>query len=171
MSDFDFQPYRDFILLDGDKQRALYTPTDALLLLQVGTLDRRKQGVQTESLPERTAEQLPVLEGLRKYALGDKRELVALEETCSCKKCIDSRRSVIDKLGKMGDEKVIPKVMSFLNNDDKGVRASAIEVTGILGDRNNIPDLLPFLRDPDSYIRYTTVVAIWELGIEPIYLS
>jgi hypothetical protein len=37
MPDFDFQPYRDFILLDGDKQRALYTPTDALLPLQVGT--------------------------------------------------------------------------------------------------------------------------------------
>lgn len=96
--------------------------------------------------------------------------LAALEDTCSCKKCIDSRRSIIDKLGTMGDTKVIPKVISFLNNDDQGVRASAIEVTGILGNKNNIPDLLPFLKDSDPYIRYTTVVAIWELGIKPMYL-
>jgi HEAT repeats len=97
--------------------------------------------------------------------------LAALEDTCICKKCIDSRRSVIDKLGIMGDTKVIPKVMSFFNNDDQGVRASAIEATGILGSKNNIPDLLPFLEDSDPYIRYTTVVAILELSIEPAYLS
>jgi DNA polymerase III delta prime subunit len=76
MSDFDFQPYRDFILLDGDKQGALYTPTDALLPLQVGTIAQREQRNQTEFSPR--VEQLPVLEGLRKYALGDKREHVIL---------------------------------------------------------------------------------------------
>jgi HEAT repeat protein/energy-coupling factor transporter ATP-binding protein EcfA2 len=75
MSDFDFQPYRDFILLDGDKQRALYTPTDALLPLQVGMV---AQGEQTDSSQERVVEQLPVLDGLRKYALGDQREHVIL---------------------------------------------------------------------------------------------
>jgi hypothetical protein len=55
MSDFDFQPYRDFILLDGDKQRALYTPTDALLPLQVGMIDRRELEIDgAKSSPERT---------------------------------------------------------------------------------------------------------------------
>jgi predicted NACHT family NTPase len=78
MSDFDFQPYRDFILLDGDKQQALYTPTDALLPLQVGMIAQREQGDQANSSQERTVEQLPVLEGLRKYALGDGREHVIL---------------------------------------------------------------------------------------------
>jgi HEAT repeat protein len=78
MSDFDFQPYRDFILLDGDKRRALYTPTDALLPLQVGMVAQREQGDQTDSSQERVVEQLPVLEGLRKYALGDQREHVIL---------------------------------------------------------------------------------------------
>jgi predicted NACHT family NTPase len=75
MPDFDFQPYRDFVLLDGDKQRASYTPTDALLPLQVGMVAQREQ---TDSSQERTVEQLPVLEGLRKYALGDSREHVIL---------------------------------------------------------------------------------------------
>jgi predicted NACHT family NTPase len=75
MSDFDFQPYRDFILLDGDKQRALYTPTDALLPLQVGMVNR---GEQTDSSQESVVEQLPVLDGLQKYILGDGREHVIL---------------------------------------------------------------------------------------------
>jgi DNA polymerase III delta prime subunit len=75
MSDFDFQPYRDFILRDDGKRRALYTPTDALLPLQVGMIAQREQG---ESSPERMVKQLPVLEGLRKYALGDEREHVIL---------------------------------------------------------------------------------------------
>jgi NB-ARC domain len=73
MSDFDFQPYRDFILLDGDEQRASYTPTDALLPLQVGTT-----GQQGRDRSKSSSEQLPVLDGLRKYALGDKREHVIL---------------------------------------------------------------------------------------------
>jgi energy-coupling factor transporter ATP-binding protein EcfA2 len=97
--------------------------------------------------------------------------LAALENTCICKKCVDLRRSIIDKLGEMRDAKVIPKVLSFLSNADKGVRVSAIEVTGILGDKNNIPNLLPLLKDPDPYIRFTALVAIWELDIEPVYLS
>ncbi len=78
MSDFDFQPYRDFILLDGNKQRALYTPTDALLPLQVGMIAQQELEDQTESSPTRKVEQLPVLEGLRKYALGNPREHVIL---------------------------------------------------------------------------------------------
>jgi predicted NACHT family NTPase len=78
MPDFDFQPYRDFILLDGDKHRALYTPTDALLLLQVAMLAQREHGDQIDSSQERMVEQLPVLEGLRKYALGDQKEHVIL---------------------------------------------------------------------------------------------
>ncbi len=96
--------------------------------------------------------------------------LAVLERTCNCKKCVDLRRSIIDRLGTMGDTKVIPKVMSFLNNADQGVRASAIKVTGILGDKNNVPDLLTFLEDSDPFIRCTTAIAIWELGIEPAYL-
>jgi HEAT repeat protein len=78
MSDFDFQPYRDFILCDDGKRRSLYTPTDALLPLQVGMIAQREQGDQAESSPERMVKQLPVLEGLREYGLGDEREHVIL---------------------------------------------------------------------------------------------
>ncbi len=70
MSDFDFQPYRYFVLSDGDNQRAFYTPTDALLPLQVGMAGQHEQ--------EMDRVQLPVLDGLRKYVLGDKREHVIL---------------------------------------------------------------------------------------------
>jgi HEAT repeat protein/energy-coupling factor transporter ATP-binding protein EcfA2 len=79
MSDFDFQPYRDFILLDGDKQRGLYTSTDAWLPLQVSTITQQKQGMeQKKSAPEKMGEQVPVLDGLRKYALAEQREHVIL---------------------------------------------------------------------------------------------
>jgi hypothetical protein len=78
MPDFNFQPYRDFILLDGDKQWALYTPTDTLLPLQVGMIAQRERGDQTDFSQERVVEQLPVLDGLRKYALGDQKEHVIL---------------------------------------------------------------------------------------------
>jgi HEAT repeat protein len=78
MSDFDFQPYRDFILLDGDRQQALYTPTDALLPLQVGIIAQQELRDQIQSSPARAVEKLPVLDGLRKYALGEKRKHVIL---------------------------------------------------------------------------------------------
>lgn len=80
MSDFDFQPYRNFILLNGDKQWAVYTPTDALLPLQVEILAKRDQKLEKDQeIPiEHQEEQLPVLEGLRKYALGANREHIIL---------------------------------------------------------------------------------------------
>jgi HEAT repeat protein len=80
MSDFDFQPYRDFILRHHEQQQILYTLTDVLLPLQVGTLEKREQRLEKDQeIPkEHKEEQLPVLEGLRKYALGVKREHIIL---------------------------------------------------------------------------------------------
>jgi energy-coupling factor transporter ATP-binding protein EcfA2 len=80
MSDFDFQPYQDFILRHHEQQQTSYTPTDVLLPLQVGTLVKGEQQLEKdpEAPPEHQEERLSVLEGLCKYALGDKKEHVIL---------------------------------------------------------------------------------------------
>jgi predicted NACHT family NTPase len=117
MSDFDFQPYRNFVLRQYGEHRTLYTPTDVMLPLQVGVMAKqqkrleRKQELVNASIPRQKdsqeekkedvikiesdrelkkedvlnlggnqepikenlivkEERLPVLEGLRKYALG-----------------------------------------------------------------------------------------------------
>jgi HrpA-like RNA helicase len=71
MSDFDFQPYLSAIVVHYAKDDRFYTPTDALLPLEVRTVERQEKEGQ-----EKRVEQFPVLEGLRKYALGERREHV-----------------------------------------------------------------------------------------------
>jgi HEAT repeat protein len=74
MSEFDFQPYLSAIALHYAKDDRFYTPTDALLLLEVQTVVEREEKADQE----KRVEQFPVLEGLRKYAIGDGREHVLL---------------------------------------------------------------------------------------------
>jgi HEAT repeat protein/energy-coupling factor transporter ATP-binding protein EcfA2 len=73
MSDFDFQPYLSAIALHYAKDDRFYTPTDALLPLEVRAVERQEKADQ-----EKRVEQFPVLEGLRRYALGEEREHVLL---------------------------------------------------------------------------------------------
>jgi len=73
-SEIDFQPYLRAIVNHYDQQRDLYTPTDALLPLEARSVERQ----EGEDRQEKKVEQFPVLAGLRKYALGEKREHVLL---------------------------------------------------------------------------------------------
>jgi len=73
-SAIDFQPYLRAIAHLYSQQNALYTPTDALLPLEVRSVERQ----DTQQPQERQVEQFPVLTGLRKYALGENREHVLL---------------------------------------------------------------------------------------------
>jgi HEAT repeat protein len=73
MSEFDFKPYLSAIATHYSKDGNLYTPTDALLPLEVRSVAREEQEGR-----EKEVEQWPVLEGLRKYAIGDQREHVLL---------------------------------------------------------------------------------------------
>jgi energy-coupling factor transporter ATP-binding protein EcfA2 len=73
MSEFDFQPYLSAIALHYAKDDQFYTPTDALLPLEVRAVERQEKADQ-----EKRVEQFPVLEGLRRYALGERREHVLL---------------------------------------------------------------------------------------------
>ena len=70
----DFQPYLRAIANHYTQQRNLYTPTDALLPLEARSVERQ----EGEDRQEKKVEQFPVLAGLRKYALGKRREHVLL---------------------------------------------------------------------------------------------
>ncbi len=72
-SSVEFQQYLDAIAIHYSKNASFYTPTDALLPLKVQSIHRQKQEGKI-----RQVEKLPVLKGLRKYALGEKREHVLL---------------------------------------------------------------------------------------------
>jgi energy-coupling factor transporter ATP-binding protein EcfA2 len=67
-----FQDYLSAIVLHYAKDDRFYTPTDTLLPL-VRSVER--QGKEDQ---EKRVEQFPVLEGLRRYALGERREHVLL---------------------------------------------------------------------------------------------
>lgn len=69
-----FEPYLRAIAHLYSQQNALYTPTDALLPLEARSVEQQ----DTQQPQERQVEQFPVLTGLRKYALGEKREHVLL---------------------------------------------------------------------------------------------
>lgn len=74
----DFQPYREAVIDKYSQQCHLYTPTDALLPLEVRSVERQAQDKGQKQQPEKMGEPFPVLEGLRKYALETKREHVLL---------------------------------------------------------------------------------------------
>jgi HEAT repeat protein len=74
MSEFDFKLYLSAIATLYSKDGNLYTPTDALLLpLEVRSVAREEQEGR-----EKKVEQWPVLEGLRRYAIGEEQEHVLL---------------------------------------------------------------------------------------------
>jgi HEAT repeat protein/energy-coupling factor transporter ATP-binding protein EcfA2 len=73
-----FQPYRKAVIDHYSQQCHLYTPTDALLPLEARSVERQAQDEGQKQQPEKMGEPFPVLDGLRKYALGTKREHVLL---------------------------------------------------------------------------------------------
>ena len=80
---FDFQPYLSAIAHRYSQQRDWDTPTSALLPLDARVVqrqDRKNTSSEIDSgdRSDDPVEQLPVLEGLRKYALGNDREHVLL---------------------------------------------------------------------------------------------
>ncbi len=81
MPDFDFQPYLDFVQRNYSESQSLYTPTDAVLPLKVQSVEKvdRTSGEEgNDRQLSQKNEQFLVLDGLRKYALGDDREHVLL---------------------------------------------------------------------------------------------
>jgi HEAT repeat protein len=72
----DFSAYLNFICVDrrvGDA-RSLYTATDALLSLEAQTVKRQERENEQSETSRQQIESFPVLAGLRKYALSEKRE-------------------------------------------------------------------------------------------------
>ena len=81
MPDFDFQLYLEFVQRHYSESQSLYTPTDAMLPLKVQWVERddRTSGEEgNDRQSSQKIEQFLVLDGLRKYALGDDREHLLL---------------------------------------------------------------------------------------------
>ncbi|MBD2325387.1 HEAT repeat domain-containing protein [Alkalinema sp. FACHB-956] len=75
----EFQRYREAVIRYYSQQRHLYTPTDALLPLEARSVERQTQNDGQERPVEKTVEPpLPVLVGLRQYALGEQPQHVLL---------------------------------------------------------------------------------------------
>lgn len=74
----DFSAYLNFVCTDRRETRLLYTVTDALLSLEAQTVERQKPGNGKLEESHQQVERFPVLTGLRKYALDEKREHVLL---------------------------------------------------------------------------------------------
>ncbi|MBE9098181.1 HEAT repeat domain-containing protein [Vacuolonema iberomarrocanum] len=94
---FDFKPYLQFVRQDSRYQnvRALYTETEALIPLEAETAERKSAHPEPDSdqarapdseqtqkkdskQAQKKGERFPVLEGLRKYALGSEQQHVLL---------------------------------------------------------------------------------------------
>lgn len=80
---FDFSKYLQFLCQDPRCQdvRNLYTETEILIPLEAETVKQKSPTADTDREAEQTqqkVERLPVLEGLRKYALGEQRQHLLL---------------------------------------------------------------------------------------------
>ena len=76
-----FDQYRQFIQRDPRYQdvRELYTETEALISLEAETIERQPERPEQAIEPEqKKVERFPVLEGLRRMALGHERQHVLL---------------------------------------------------------------------------------------------
>ncbi|PSN15869.1 hypothetical protein C7293_05205 [filamentous cyanobacterium CCT1] len=80
---FDFSRYLKAVCEDDRyrKGRVLYTETEVLIPLEAETVEkksRRADSNREDESQQQKVERFPVLEGLRKYALGDKRQHLLL---------------------------------------------------------------------------------------------
>ncbi|MFH7245167.1 MAG: HEAT repeat domain-containing protein [Spirulina sp.] len=80
---FDFSGYLEFILRQDSRYqdvRDLYTETDVLILLEAETVERRasEDASRSPEITQQKVERFPVLEGLQKHALGEKRQHLLL---------------------------------------------------------------------------------------------
>jgi hypothetical protein len=98
MTEFDFHPYLEFARSHYAQSQGFYTPTDAILPLKVQSVER--QDPNSEDRPsEQKVEQFPVLDGLRRYALGEKREHVLLAGRPGSGKSMALRQLVVSLTG------------------------------------------------------------------------
>ncbi len=73
------------------------------------------------------------------------------------------RNSAIEGLEKMG-EKVIPKLIGAINNQDPDVRKFIVEILGAIGGEVSLPALLEALQDGDENVRCAAAEALGYIG-------
>jgi hypothetical protein len=76
----DRSKYLQFVLTDPRHcgKNSFYTATDALLTLEAEVVKQEEPTAEREERAPKQSERLPVLEMLRKYGLGEKREHLLL---------------------------------------------------------------------------------------------
>ena len=65
--------------------------------------------------------------------------------------------TAIREMGKLGDEKAIPYLVSQLNNDEPTLQSEAVQALGKLGAIETIPEMLNLLKDEQLYGRRASV--------------
>jgi HEAT repeat protein len=74
-----------------------------------------------------------------------------------------NRRSVVEALSTIGDERVLKPLIGALNDADPHVRVAAVEALGAIRDPRSAEPLTPLLKDPDPLVRAAVADALGTL--------
>jgi HEAT repeat protein len=80
---------------------------------------------------------------------------------------VNVRLYAIKTLEKLGDTKIVDKLIPYLQDEYAVVRNSTIDALAQLGDAEIIDKIIPYLQDENPVIRNTTKHALKQLGYEP----
>jgi HEAT repeat protein/energy-coupling factor transporter ATP-binding protein EcfA2 len=92
--------------------------------------------------------------------------LDALKQNYSSFKQLLVYREIIDALGRIGGEQVIPILLKAVNNKEDLVRWEALTCLGRIGGEEALAALLKALEDTDGYVRGCAAEALGEIGGE-----
>lgn len=77
--------------------------------------------------------------------------------------------TLIEALGQLGDERVLPMLVPWLRHRDPRLRANCIEAIGNLDSEVGLAYLIPHLRDPDNRSRANAVLSLRRSGRVNVY--
>lgn len=119
---FDFSGYLQFVCEDPRCQSArdLYTETEVLIPLEAETVEKKSPTADSNreaEAPQQKVERFPVLEGLRKYALGEQRQHLLLAGRPGSGKSTTLKRLLLETTGSAMENPVVIPVYVQLKGD------------------------------------------------------
>lgn len=97
-------------------------------------------------------------------ALNDEASRLIVNSLTTTRKFQSARGA--EALGKIGDERAIPMLITALNDKDSGVRTKAIKALGEIGGDNGIAALIDVLKHRDPYLRIEAAKILGRTGDE-----
>ncbi|MGB3656237.1 MAG: SAV_2336 N-terminal domain-related protein [Rivularia sp. (in: cyanobacteria)] len=76
----------------------------------------------------------------------------------------DIRKSAIEALGKIGNEKAVNALIYVLDDEDSDNRRIAAELLGEIGNETAVKDLITALDDEDLFVRKSVIKALGNIG-------